>query len=203
MKIYQLSNIDEYEFMAALDERTCEVCGSLDGKHFKVSDAKPGVNFPPMHEGCRCTTAEYDPEDALDWAVSGKPMPERMTWTEWQTNYSDRRIGEIIEDCKKLTFATKDIDVFLTRYDLWLQKAIEISDQQEFDNALNLYLDRLMLCIKRCEKDAATLKTTRGKQNRLIKISDKLCNFNSDFPKVEEANINAVNYLQDKIESLK
>lgn len=136
LEMYRLTCVDEYEFSAALDERTCEVCGALDGKRFPVSEARVGVNFPPMHEGCRCTTMEYDPYEELDWAISGKPMPKNMTWTEWQTNYNDRRIGEIIEDCKRLTFATKDIDVFLTRYDLWLQKAIEISDQQEFDNAL-------------------------------------------------------------------
>lgn len=200
---YRLTCIDEYVFMATLDERTCEVCRALDGKHFLVSEARAGVNFPPMHEGCRCTTVEYDPDDALDWAVSGKPMPENMSYEEWITKYKDTRIWEIIEDCKRLTFDTKDIEVFLTRYDLWLQKAMEISNQQEFDSALNLYPDRLMLCIKRCEKDAATLKTVRGQQNRLIKLSDKLCNFNTDFPRIEEANLNAVNYLQDKIEALK
>ena len=32
---------------------------------------------------CRCTTVEYDPEEALDWLNSGEPMPKRTTYQEW------------------------------------------------------------------------------------------------------------------------
>lgn len=82
--VYEAAGVEEYEFMATLDERTCEVCGALDGKHFPLSEAQEGVNFPPMHPNDRCTTIEYDPEDALDWAASGKPMPENVTYEEWK-----------------------------------------------------------------------------------------------------------------------
>lgn len=80
---YAAAGITEYEFMATLDARTCEQCGALDGKHFPVKDARPGVNFPPLHPNDRCTTVEYDPEDAADWAASGEEMPEGMTYEEW------------------------------------------------------------------------------------------------------------------------
>lgn len=80
---YEAAGVDEYEFMATLDSRTCEVCGALDGKRFKLSEAKTGENYPPMHPNDRCTTVEYDPEDAADWAASGKKMPESMTYEEW------------------------------------------------------------------------------------------------------------------------
>ena len=56
---------------------TCETCAALDGKHFKLKDAQAGVNYPPMHPNDRCTTVEYDPDDALDWYNSGQPMPEK------------------------------------------------------------------------------------------------------------------------------
>lgn len=75
--------MDEYEYVATLDSRTCEVCAALDGKHFKLKDAQAGVNYPPMHPNDRCTTVEYDPDDALDWYNSGKKMPENMTYEEW------------------------------------------------------------------------------------------------------------------------
>lgn len=81
------ADIEEYEYLCGLGESTCEVCGALDGQHFKVSEAKPGVNFPTMHPDCRCTTVEYDPEDALDWLNSGKPMPDRMTYAQWKEKY--------------------------------------------------------------------------------------------------------------------
>lgn len=43
---YKEAGVEQYEFMATLEVRTCDVCGSLDGKHFKVSEAKVGVNYP-------------------------------------------------------------------------------------------------------------------------------------------------------------
>ncbi len=81
---YEAAGVTEYEYMATMDERTCEVCGALDGKHFPIKDATPGVNFPPMHPNDRCTTVEYDPEDAADWEASGEKMPESMTYEEWK-----------------------------------------------------------------------------------------------------------------------
>ena len=80
---YEAAGVDEYEYVATLDSRTCEVCAALDGKHFKLKDAQAGVNYPPMHPNDRCTTVEYDPDDALDWYNSGKKMPKNMTYEEW------------------------------------------------------------------------------------------------------------------------
>ena len=79
---YNEAGVEEYEYMATLDALTCEACGALDGKVFKVKDVKPGVNYPPMHPNDRCTTIEHDPEDALDWFNSGEPMPESTTYQE-------------------------------------------------------------------------------------------------------------------------
>lgn len=42
-------------YTSTLDENTCPLCGKLDGKRIKLSEAKIGQNLPPMHEGCRCT----------------------------------------------------------------------------------------------------------------------------------------------------
>lgn len=53
---YVNAEIEEYQFLATLDECTCPICGNLDGMIFKVSERKIGINYPPMHKGCRCTT---------------------------------------------------------------------------------------------------------------------------------------------------
>ena len=84
VRAYEAAGVEEYEFVATLDSRTSEICASLDGKHFPIKEAKTGVNYPPMHPRCRSTTVEYDPEDAEDWAASGQPMPENMTYEEWK-----------------------------------------------------------------------------------------------------------------------
>jgi SPP1 gp7 family putative phage head morphogenesis protein len=80
---YKAAGVKEYEFVATLDSRTSAACADLDGKHFPLSEARPGTNFPPMHPNCRSTTIEYDPDDALDWFNSGKKMPKNMTYSEW------------------------------------------------------------------------------------------------------------------------
>ena len=80
---YEAAGVEQYEFMATLDNRVSEVCAGLDGKVFDVKDAQTGVNYPPMHPWCRSTTVEHDPEAAAD----GEPMPDDMDfegWEEWQ-----------------------------------------------------------------------------------------------------------------------
>lgn len=51
---YKDYGIEYYEFLADADERTCSQCGALDGKKFKLSEMKVGVNCPPMHPNDRC-----------------------------------------------------------------------------------------------------------------------------------------------------
>ena len=110
---YNEAGVEEYEYMATLDARTCETCGALDGKVFKVKDAKPGVNYPPMHPNDRCTTIEHDPEDALDWFNSGEPMPKSTTYQEWY----DRQVarngqGSVEIERKKLYNKKADLEQY-------------------------------------------------------------------------------------------
>ena len=105
---YRAAGVEEYEFMATLDSRTCETCGPLDGKHFKVADAQTGVNYPPIHPNCRCTTVEYDPDEALDWHNAGKPMPENMTWEEWRAQQEAMHTSDITIDERTLYSVTDE-----------------------------------------------------------------------------------------------
>lgn len=45
----------EYIYSTVGDSRVCEVCQGLDGLRFALRDRQPGINFPPMHPGCRCS----------------------------------------------------------------------------------------------------------------------------------------------------
>lgn len=54
---YQESDlVEEYEFVAVLDNRTSEICADMDGKRFPKKEYVPGINAPPMHPNCRSTT---------------------------------------------------------------------------------------------------------------------------------------------------
>lgn len=62
---YERNGFKEYEFLA-LGKNTCPICQAMNGKVFKVKNMAPGVNAPPMHPGCECTTAAYVDREAFD-----------------------------------------------------------------------------------------------------------------------------------------
>jgi SPP1 gp7 family putative phage head morphogenesis protein len=51
--MYIENDIKSYRYLAALDDRTSDICNSLNGQVFLVKDGTPGVNMPPMHVNCR------------------------------------------------------------------------------------------------------------------------------------------------------
>jgi len=59
----KMSWVEEYEYIAELDERTSQICSDLDGSIHKKGDAVAGVNYPPMHPNCRSTTAVHFPQN--------------------------------------------------------------------------------------------------------------------------------------------
>lgn len=96
---YEEDGVEEYEFIATLSEKTCPVCGELDGKVFRVSERRPGVNSNPMHVNCHCTTAPHIP--GLDESVkrtrtardpvTGKSVAvEAQTYEEWRKERVDK-----------------------------------------------------------------------------------------------------------------
>lgn len=62
IEAYSELGVKEFEFLAALDGRTSEICRHHHGKRFKVKDAKAGVNTPPLHPNCRSTVVAVVPE---------------------------------------------------------------------------------------------------------------------------------------------
>ena len=96
LDMYKELDVEEYEFASSLTESTCEECGDLDGKHWKITEKEPGVNFPPIHPNCTiCTTVPYvDPAElendtrvAKD--ANGKTVyiPANMKYAEWKKLY--------------------------------------------------------------------------------------------------------------------
>lgn len=61
---YEDAEIEKYQFVGTLDNKTSPMCQELDGKIFPLEKAKVGVNYPPIHPWCRSTTvASFDDED--------------------------------------------------------------------------------------------------------------------------------------------
>ena len=95
LKSYIDSGIEEYQFVAIFDKKTSDVCREHGSKVYKVSEAKAGVNLPPLHPWCRSTTIPVFGNDwmkTLKRTVSGRngqvvQIPATWdydTWERWQ-----------------------------------------------------------------------------------------------------------------------
>lgn len=88
---YEEMGIEEFVPVAVLDNRTSQYCADIDGKHFKYSEMEVGVNFPPFHPNCRCTTRGYLGKDAEKLLTRRARNPitgqneviSNMTYNEW------------------------------------------------------------------------------------------------------------------------
>lgn len=116
-KAYEECGIEKYEYLATLDARTSKVCQSLDGKIFKLKDAVPGKNYPPMHPNCRSTTVAALDNDVVTKRiakeVSGKyyVVPNDMTYKKWYKKHvsvANKGKAGIIKLTDKQQYALND-----------------------------------------------------------------------------------------------
>lgn len=59
MQGYLDAGYTHYQFISAIDNRTCGECEDLDGQVFAFDEAVVGVNFPPIHSNCRSNIIGY------------------------------------------------------------------------------------------------------------------------------------------------
>ncbi|OMF54688.1 hypothetical protein BK138_16145 [Paenibacillus rhizosphaerae] len=97
MESYTEAGIDEYMFIATLDSRTSEICRDHDRHVYKVKDAVPGKNMPPLHVFCRSSTRAYFGPKSLEGMQrrardpeTGKSIlvPASMSYGEWARKYN-------------------------------------------------------------------------------------------------------------------
>lgn len=91
-KAYDELGVEKYQFVATLDNRTSEICQSLDGKVFDLKDRVVGVNASPMHPRCRsCEVPYIENNNSTRFARDEKgkriEVPSSMTYNEWKKIY--------------------------------------------------------------------------------------------------------------------
>ena len=93
---YAEMGIEEFVFVATLDERTSDICQSMDGQRFKMSKAMVGENVPPLHPNCRSTIVaylgkEYEPETRAyrDPKTGRSRNVEMMNFNEWKAIHEE------------------------------------------------------------------------------------------------------------------
>ena len=90
-------DVEQFEVVETLDSHTCETCGGMDGKHFKMTDFEVGVTAPPFHPNCRgCTCPYFDDEfgSVGERAARGEDgktyyVPADMTYEDWKKLFVD------------------------------------------------------------------------------------------------------------------
>ena len=99
---YRATGVEKVTFIATLDERTSEICQSMDGTIIDMKDYQPGVTVPPLHPYCRSTTAPYYADmagigerAARDEEGNTYYVPRDMTYPEWADTFlKDPDTGE-------------------------------------------------------------------------------------------------------------
>lgn len=93
-KAYNEDGVEEYQWLATLDLKTCPLCRPLDGKIFKVGEGIVGKTLTPRHPLCRCTTVPYYDDIDGDTRIArnnnnGKnyTVPASMKYEEWYKEY--------------------------------------------------------------------------------------------------------------------
>lgn len=63
---YEATRLKQYQILTTLDNRRCDDCGEFEGVIVNIKEAVEGVNLPPFHPNCRCTTIPYFEKDEID-----------------------------------------------------------------------------------------------------------------------------------------
>lgn len=101
--------VQEFEVIETLDGITCPKCGSMDGKHFPMSEYVVGVTAPPFHPNCRgCTSPYFDDEftvgeERVARNEEGKTynVPANMTYEEWKQSFVEDGRKKVVENTGK------------------------------------------------------------------------------------------------------
>lgn len=99
VEVYKKLDIEEYEILVTLDNRTSSICREKDGKHYPIDDIKVGVNYPPFHSNCRTTTIRYKKDKksktrlAKDKAGKNIKVPLNMKYKDWKKRIENPEKG--------------------------------------------------------------------------------------------------------------
>lgn len=91
-------DIGKYEVLATLDDRTSEICQSMDGKIFEMKDYQAGATAPPFHVFCRSTTIPYFDKDydlkgeraARNEDSKTYYVPGDMRYSDWKATFVNK-----------------------------------------------------------------------------------------------------------------
>ena len=104
---YKTLGIEKYQIIAVIDDRTSDICRSLNGTSYLLEDYEVFVTAPPFHPNCRSTTRPYVEEieeTEKDPETGETDASNNMTYKEWMDKYG---VGSQEKASKTLTKGKK------------------------------------------------------------------------------------------------
>lgn len=112
--VFNELDVEQYEIVATLDNRTSAICSSMDGERFPMSEYEPGVTAPPFHPNCRTTTVpafddEFDVGERAAKDEDGKTyyVPANIKYDDWKKSFVGKE--EPKEDSSKVNNTDKSV----------------------------------------------------------------------------------------------
>lgn len=101
--------VEYYVIVATLDLRTSKICQDQDGKRYKVSEAKVGVNYNPFHPFCRSVARVWFNDKTLSGKrfandpISGKrfEISHADSYKKWEQMLIDQHGKEDLQLARK------------------------------------------------------------------------------------------------------
>ena len=132
---YKDLGVEQFEILATLDKHTSDICQSLDGKVFPMSEYAIGVTAPPFHVWCRTTTVPFfDDEFELGSERTARDedgktyyVPSDMKYEDWKNTFVD---GGSKKDLNPIEKVMED--------DIALEEAAEPTNIIEFTPAKSI-----------------------------------------------------------------
>lgn len=99
-------DVERFEIVATLDNRTSQICQDLDGHVFDMKSFEVGVTAPPFHAWCRTTTVPHFEDDYGERAARGADgkvyyVPSNMKYAEWKKTFVDGGSKDALKELDK------------------------------------------------------------------------------------------------------
>lgn len=109
LESYKELGIKKFKFLATLDERTSDICRSMDSKVFNVKDAEQGENVPPLHPYCRSTIVPV--VDGFESRERNARNEEGETYLATNQPYNEwiRKVQKLSPDINVLNLANTKV----------------------------------------------------------------------------------------------
>mgnify|MGYP002639552328 CR=1 FL=1 len=132
---FERNGFEEYTFIA--NSGCCDICQSLNGKHFKVAKMIPGENAAPMHPHCRCSVAAY--EDSEEYEAWLDYLDKGGSTEEW--NASGK--AEWQKKSEKLLEKTGNSSIIKLSMQYFANKGITKQKDKQLQKSIDSWYDRI------------------------------------------------------------